>query len=90
MDEYFTMDEAGLSSEVRKKRGSRKRRAGTVLLLLGFAAAVAAIILTVNNTPGTALPSAGGPGTTWLYLLGTLLLLGCGTILVARRRMRLF
>ena len=49
MDEYFTMDEAGLSSEVRKKRGSRKRRAGTVLLLLGFAAAAAAIILTVNN-----------------------------------------
>ena len=41
---------------------------------------------TVGNPPGAALPSAGGPGTTWLYLLGTILLLGCGTILIARRR----
>lgn len=40
----------------------------------------------VTNQRGAALPSAGGPGTTWLYLLGTILLLGCGTILIARRR----
>ncbi len=43
-------------------------------------------LLKVKNTPGAELPSAGGPGTHWIYLLGALLLIGCGTILVARRR----
>ena len=42
----------------------------------------------VGNTPGSALPNSGGPGTTWIYLIGAILLLGCGTILVARRRTR--
>ena len=37
---------------------------------------------------GYELPSSGGRGTTWIYLLGTVLLLGCGTILIARRRVR--
>ena len=41
---------------------------------------------TIPNTPGVELPSAGGPGTTWIYLLGTILLLGCGITLAARRR----
>jgi len=42
--------------------------------------------ITVENHPGAVLPSSGGPGTTWIYLLGALLLLGCGVALVARRR----
>lgn len=42
----------------------------------------------IPNTPGTELPEAGGPGTTWIYLIGSLLLLGCGIALVTRRRMR--
>ena len=41
---------------------------------------------TVGNTSGAALPESGGPGTLWIYLLGSLLLIGCGTILIARRR----
>ena len=45
--------------------------------------------VTVENEPGAALPSTGGPGTTWIYLLGTVLLLGCGITLIARRRIRL-
>ena len=42
--------------------------------------------ITIINTVGIELPSAGGPGTTWIYLLGSILLLGCGTLLAARRR----
>ena len=42
----------------------------------------------VWNNPGAELPSTGGPGTTWIYLLGTILLLGCGITLIARRRIR--
>ena len=42
----------------------------------------------VANEPGAELPSSGGPGTTWLYLIGSILLIGCSTLLVARRRMR--
>lgn len=45
--------------------------------------------LTVTNNSGVELPSAGGPGTVWMYLLGSLLLLGSGIALVTRRRMRI-
>jgi len=47
---------------------------------------IATLKLTVYNTPGTELPNSGGPGTTWIYLLGSLLLLGSGILLAARRR----
>jgi len=41
---------------------------------------------TVKNTPGTALPITGGPGT-WLFtILGGILVLGAGVLLWRRRR----
>lgn len=40
----------------------------------------------VPNNPGVELPESGGPGTTWIYLLGAILLLGSGIALVSRRR----
>ena len=42
----------------------------------------------IANDAGVELPNSGGPGTTWLYLLGAGLLLGCGITLIARRRIR--
>lgn len=42
----------------------------------------------VGNEKGAALPSAGGPGTTWIYILGTLLMISSGMSFVVRRRMR--
>ncbi|MBQ8953001.1 MAG: LPXTG cell wall anchor domain-containing protein [Clostridia bacterium] len=42
--------------------------------------------LTVTNNPGVALPSTGGPGTTWLTLVGALLALAGLAGLVSRRR----
>lgn len=42
----------------------------------------------VGNEPGTALPHTGGIGTTVFYVLGSMLVFGCGVMLVARRRMR--
>ena len=47
----------------------------------------AAISLKVANQPGAQLPSSGGPGTTWIYLIGSILMLGCGIMLISRRRM---
>ena len=44
---------------------------------------------TVENEPGAELPSAGGPGTTWIYLLGSIMLLCCGVTLIARGRTRM-
>ena len=44
-------------------------------------------IFEIENTPGAALPSAGGPGTTWIYLLGAMLTLGAGMAFVIRRRL---
>ena len=42
----------------------------------------------VTNSSGVVLPDSGGPGTTWIYLLGSILLLVSGFALVARRRLR--
>ena len=44
--------------------------------------------ISVWNTAGVELPSSGGPGTTWIYLLGAVLLIGCSITLIARRRSR--
>ena len=41
----------------------------------------------VINNAGSELPSTGGIGTTIFYILGALLVVGCGIILIARRRM---
>lgn len=40
----------------------------------------------VVNTSGSILPSTGGMGTTMLYIVGALLIIGAGTVLVMRRR----
>ena len=42
---------------------------------------------TVVNKAGAVLPSTGGIGTTIFYILGALLVVICGIVLVARRRM---
>lgn len=41
----------------------------------------------VQNNKGSTLPETGGIGTTIFYILGGILVLGCGAILIARRRM---
>lgn len=46
----------------------------------------ASVTYKIINTAGVELPASGGPGTTWIYLIGSILLLGCGTLLIARRR----
>lgn len=42
----------------------------------------------IANTKGQPLPSTGGIGTIIFYTLGTLLVIGCGIVLVSRRRMQ--
>ena len=44
-------------------------------------------VASVVNQAGTELPSTGGIGTTIFYILGALLVIVCGVVLVARRRM---
>lgn len=41
----------------------------------------------IKNTPGEPLPMTGGIGTTIFYILGSLLVIGCGIVLVSRKRM---
>ena len=41
----------------------------------------------IENKSGTELPSTGGMGTTLIYIIGALLVIGCGILLIARRRM---
>ncbi len=43
--------------------------------------------MTVDNYKGAALPTTGGMGTTVLYVIGIVLVLGAGVVLVSRRRM---
>lgn len=42
---------------------------------------------TVVNNPGTVMPATGGIGTTIFYILGSLLVVGCGIVLISRKRM---
>ena len=44
--------------------------------------------ITVKNTPGAELPVTGGIGTAIFYVIGSMLVLVCGVVLVARRRVR--
>ena len=43
---------------------------------------------TVVNNAGSVLPGTGGIGTTIFYILGSLLVIGCGIVLVSRKRMQ--
>ena len=42
----------------------------------------------VENKTGTVLPSTGGAGTTMIYLVGAVLVLGSGVVLVTKRRVK--
>lgn len=41
----------------------------------------------VANTAGSLLPSTGGMGTTVLYIVGAILVIGAGVLLIVKRRM---
>ena len=56
---------------------------GTVTL----AAEKADLDVTIVNKSGSTLPETGGMGTTRLYVIGAILVVGAGIILVTRRRM---
>lgn len=42
---------------------------------------------TVENRSGATLPETGGIGTIIFYVLGTLLVVGCGIVLISKKRM---
>ena len=41
----------------------------------------------IKNTKGVELPATGGIGTTIFYILGSLLVVGCGVVLISKKRM---
>lgn len=43
--------------------------------------------ITVVNQKGQELPSTGGRGTTMLYVIGAIIIIGAGVLLISRRRM---
>ncbi|MBQ6583069.1 MAG: LPXTG cell wall anchor domain-containing protein, partial [Mogibacterium sp.] len=43
--------------------------------------------LTIENQKGAHLPTTGGIGTTLFYRFGAILVVGCGIVLVSRKRM---
>lgn len=42
----------------------------------------------VENNTGSLLPSTGGSGTTLIYILGAILVLGSSVVLITKKRMR--
>ncbi|MDO5798851.1 MAG: SpaA isopeptide-forming pilin-related protein [Eubacteriales bacterium] len=42
----------------------------------------------VENNTGSILPSTGGSGTTLIYILGAVLVLGSSVVLITKKRMR--
>ncbi len=49
---------------------------------------IAADAVFVVNKAGAELPGTGGIGTTIFYVLGSLLVVGCGIVLISRKRMQ--
>lgn len=47
----------------------------------------ATVIAEINNQSGTELPETGGTGTTVLYILGAVLVIGAAVLLITRKRM---
>lgn len=45
-------------------------------------------LVEVENKTGTVLPSTGGAGTTMIYLIGGVLVLGSGVVLATKRRVK--
>lgn len=45
-------------------------------------------LVKVENKTGTVLPSTGGAGTTMIYLIGAVLVLGSGVVLATKRRVK--
>lgn len=45
-------------------------------------------LVKVENKSGTVLPSTGGTGTTMIYLVGAVLVLGSGVVLATKRRVK--
>ena len=43
--------------------------------------------VTIENQKGAELPETGGIGTSIFYVLGSLLVVGCGIVLISKRRM---
>jgi LPXTG-motif cell wall-anchored protein len=67
--------------------GYNKADDGTFTIVDGdYTAENLVVTSTVVDKAGSVLPSTGGMGTTIFYILGALLVIGCGIVLVARRR----
>ncbi len=45
--------------------------------------------LTIENSKGTVLPATGGIGTTILYVVGSILMIGAGVVLVTKKRVEM-
>lgn len=46
-----------------------------------------AVVIAIENNKGSTLPSTGGMGTTILYIVGAVLVIGAGVVLFTKRRM---
>lgn len=51
--------------------------------------ATAAVEISIKNQKGVELPTTGGTGTTIFYIIGSILVIGAGIVLVAKRRMNM-
>ncbi len=45
------------------------------------------VVIAIENNKGSTLPSTGGMGTTILYIVGAVLVVGAGVVLFTKRRM---
>ncbi len=46
-----------------------------------------AVAVNVENNKGATLPATGGIGTTWLYIIGGILVIGAAVLLITKRRL---
>lgn len=73
--------------ETKAPAGYKLQVEDTEIVISDSAEAFTTATYEVVNIAGTSLPSTGGTGTTVLYTIGIILVLGAGILLVVRRRM---
>lgn len=66
---------------------SEKSTGRSITLTVGQGGTVDSNVVKVENKAGSELPGTGGTGTTILYVVGTVLVIGAGVLLVVKRRM---
>ena len=84
---YIHVADGAVAFKKKDQDGNWVMDPGRDKLRLSLATENAVALANVGNTPGTALPNAGGPGVRLFTIFGSIMILGAGILLWRSRRL---